>query len=86
MREATALKLCSTGLDLRRIDPIRSALKEGVLKRVRRLTFGGNDAIAKAVMGAAKALGIAVRWGADWDRDGVPHERGETDLGHFELV
>lgn len=44
------------------------------------------DAIAKAMFSAAAQLGISIRWGADWDRDGKPRERGETDSPHFELV
>ena len=44
------------------------------------------DAIAKAMFDASKELGIPIRWGADWDQDGNPRERGETDSPHFELV
>lgn len=44
------------------------------------------DAIAKAMFQASKELNIPIRWGADWDRDGKPRERGETDSPHFELV
>lgn len=44
------------------------------------------DAIAKAMFEAAKRLGVSIKWGADWDRDGIPRERGETDSPHFELV
>lgn len=44
------------------------------------------DAIAKVMFQAAQELGIAIRWGADWDRDGKPRERGETDSPHFELA
>ena len=44
------------------------------------------DAIAKAMFAAAAELGVAIRWGADWDRDGRPRERGETDSPHFELA
>ena len=44
------------------------------------------DAMAKAMFDAAKELGVAIRWGADWDRDGKPRERGESDSPHFELV
>jgi len=43
------------------------------------------DAVAKAMFQAAKELGIGIRWGADWDRDGKPRERGESDSPHFEL-
>jgi len=41
--------------------------------------------VSKAMFAAAKELGIAIRWGADWDRDGNPREKGETDSPHFEL-
>lgn len=42
-------------------------------------------AIAKAFLQAANELGIPIRWGADWDRDGVFYEKGESDSPHFEL-
>jgi peptidoglycan L-alanyl-D-glutamate endopeptidase CwlK len=44
------------------------------------------DAIAKAMFEAAEDLGTPIRWGADWDRDGKPRERGESDSPHFELA
>ena len=44
------------------------------------------DAIAKAMFAAAKELGVSIRWGADWDVDGNPRERGESDSPHFELA
>lgn len=44
------------------------------------------DAIAKSMFAASKELGIPIRWGADWDQDGKPRERGETDSPHFELA
>ena len=43
------------------------------------------DQIAKAMLQAAKELGVPVRWGADWDNDGKPRERGESDSPHFEI-
>jgi peptidoglycan L-alanyl-D-glutamate endopeptidase CwlK len=43
------------------------------------------DKIAVAVFKAAKQLGVSIRWGANWDLDNVPRERGETDNPHFEL-
>lgn len=43
------------------------------------------DVVAKAMLTAAKELGISIRWGADWDKDGKPREKGETDSPHFEL-
>jgi peptidoglycan L-alanyl-D-glutamate endopeptidase CwlK len=44
------------------------------------------DAQAKLVLAAAKVEGVAIRWGADWDADGKPREKGETDSPHFELA
>ena len=44
------------------------------------------DAIAEAMYAAAQNLDVALRWGADWDQDGKPRERGESDSPHFELV
>lgn len=44
------------------------------------------DQMAEAVFAAAKELGVEIRWGADWDRDGNKREKGEHDSPHFELV
>lgn len=49
-------------------------------------TLSKFDAISKAMFAAADELGVKIRWGADWDQDGNPRERGETDSPHFELV
>ena len=43
------------------------------------------DAIAQAMLQAAKELNVPIRWGADWDNDGKPRERGESDSPHFEI-
>jgi peptidoglycan L-alanyl-D-glutamate endopeptidase CwlK len=43
------------------------------------------DVVSKAMFAAAWELGIPIRWGADWDRDGKPREKGESDSPHFEL-
>lgn len=48
--------------------------------------LAGFDAIAKAMFAAASFLEYRIRWGADWDQDGKPRERGETDSPHFELA
>ena len=49
-------------------------------------TPGDNfDLIAIAMYAAAEELETRVRWGADWDQDGIPRERGETDSPHWEL-
>lgn len=44
------------------------------------------DQVAEAMFEAAKVVGVRIRWGADWDQDGKPRERGETDSPHFELA
>lgn len=44
------------------------------------------DAVAKAMFEAAGELGVALRWGADWDQDGNVREKGEGDSPHFELA
>lgn len=49
------------------------------------LTLSKFDEIADAMLDAAKQLNVKIRWGADWDSDGKPRERGETDSPHFEL-
>lgn len=42
--------------------------------------------MSKLMFESAQALGIKIRWGADWDQDGIPYEKGEYDGPHFELV
>ncbi len=41
--------------------------------------------IAKAMFAAAGELGVPLRWGADWDKDGKIREKGESDNPHFEI-
>jgi peptidoglycan L-alanyl-D-glutamate endopeptidase CwlK len=43
------------------------------------------DLMSRAMFQAADELDTPIRWGADWDRDGKPRERGESDSPHFEL-
>jgi peptidoglycan L-alanyl-D-glutamate endopeptidase CwlK len=43
------------------------------------------NTIARQMFAAAAARGVDIRWGADWDRDGIPWEPGEYDGPHFEL-
>lgn len=38
------------------------------------------------IMGAARVLGVHLRSGMDWDEDGHLMEKGETDLGHYEII
>lgn len=44
------------------------------------------DQLAMAMRVAAGELGVHIRWGADWDEDGNPREKGESDSPHFELA
>lgn len=44
------------------------------------------DKMASAMFKASAELQIPIRWGADWDDDGVFRGKGETDSPHFELV
>lgn len=43
------------------------------------------NAVAAAMLKAASAKKVPIRWGKDWDRDGITGEKGETDSPHFEL-
>lgn len=43
-------------------------------------------AIAHAVKAASAQLRIPIRWGGDWNENNIPMEKGETDIGHFELI
>lgn len=38
------------------------------------------------VVATAASLGIAIRWGGDWDRDTQVRDNGFDDLVHFELL
>jgi peptidoglycan L-alanyl-D-glutamate endopeptidase CwlK len=42
--------------------------------------------ISDLMQAAAEDVGITVRWGADWNRNGVPWQRGEYDGPHFEIA
>lgn len=44
------------------------------------------DVMAEAMFAAAKELGVVIRWGANWDQDGKPREKGESDSPHWELA
>ena len=44
------------------------------------------DVVAKAMFAAADTLGVEIRWGKDWNRNGISGEKGETDSPHFEIV
>ena len=38
------------------------------------------------VLATAKAMGVNLRWGGDWDRDTEVRDNSFDDLVHFELV
>ncbi|MDR1112390.1 MAG: M15 family metallopeptidase [Bacteroidales bacterium] len=40
---------------------------------------------APCMIKVSKELNIPIRWGADWNGNGVAYEKGETDSPHFEL-
>lgn len=42
--------------------------------------------IGEAMFQAAHELEVSIRWGYDWDMDGVLQEKGEYDGPHFELI
>lgn len=65
-------------VDLLPVDPVTRSVPQ----RDRTLYVS----MAQYMMAAAKAERVAIRWGADWDRDGVSYERGEYDGPHFELL
>lgn len=44
------------------------------------------EAIAQAMLAASTKLSIPIVWGADWNHNGRPHEKGETDSPHFQLA
>ncbi|WP_203234661.1 M15 family metallopeptidase [Sphingomonas solaris] len=44
------------------------------------------DRMAALMMRAAAAEGVRITWGADWDGDGKPREKGESDSPHFQLA
>lgn len=48
-------------------------------------TLSKFDEIARAMYEAADILETPIRWGADWNRNGKPRERRESDSPHFEL-
>ena len=41
---------------------------------------------AGMVMGIAKAKGIGLRWGGDWDQDTEVKDNGFDDMPHLELT
>ncbi|MEM6817200.1 MAG: M15 family metallopeptidase [Pseudomonadota bacterium] len=44
------------------------------------------DYLAGLVVGIGAQMGINIRWGGDWDRDGELSDNGFNDLPHLELV
>lgn len=52
--------------------------------------YGGDAKQYRLIWDAMKKAmaieGVKLRAGIDWDGDNVPMEKGESDLGHYELV
>ncbi len=42
--------------------------------------------LGEAMLAAAKELSVLIRWGYDWDGDGILKEKGEYDGPHYEIV
>lgn len=38
------------------------------------------------VQGIAESMGIKIRWGGDWDQDGLTKDERFSDMPHFELM
>lgn len=45
----------------------------------------GYKEVGRAMLAASKALGFEIRWGADWDGDGLHTDHGFLDWVHFEV-
>lgn len=43
------------------------------------------DKIKHAMFRAAAEQGVNIRWGADWNSNGIAREKGEYDSPHFEI-
>lgn len=41
--------------------------------------------LAGIIKGIAHGLGVSIRWGGDWDGDGILSDNKFNDLGHFEI-
>lgn len=46
----------------------------------------GFDDVVHSMFQASRELGIKIRWGKDWNQNGIAGEKGETDSPHFEKV
>lgn len=44
------------------------------------------EALQPIMFKAAELEGVKLVWGADWNHNGVPHEKGETDNPHYQLA
>ena len=60
-------------------------------KRSKKTEVSGRrmSALAKSktqILDTAKAMGIDLRWGGDWDRDTEVRDNSFDDLVHFEIV
>ena len=48
--------------------------------------YSAFKSVAEAMFSSAIDLGVELRWGGDWDRDGSSDDEHWLDLPHFELV
>jgi peptidoglycan LD-endopeptidase CwlK len=48
--------------------------------------FSRQTLFAGYVLATAKAMGIDLRWGGDWNRDTEVRDNSFDDLVHFEIV
>lgn len=48
--------------------------------------IAGFEKLRLAMMDASRVVGVRIRSGADWNMNGTPRERGESDSPHFELA
>ena len=47
---------------------------------------GSFRVMAGAILHVASKLGIKLRWGGDWDKDGLTRDQTFQDIGHIERV
>ena len=73
--------LTSKHIDGKAVDVVK--LKNGTIDWNDSRSF---EELGKVMLDTAKQLGVKLRWGYDWDGDGVLKEKGETDGPHFELM
>lgn len=79
-------KIVTWTMDSKHIDAIAVDLVPWVDGKADWNNLQNFDQVALAMFRAASEQGVKLRWGADWNNNGVKREKGETDSPHFELV